>query len=85
MDNEPTTAFEQGREMVDFLKYALHYHIGQEWNMTNVPPNEHLSCVKEQLERAFLITDIHAQHALQQTTATHLSGATVAICLLQVR
>ena len=62
-----------GRDTVDFLEEALHGNIAQELNMDDN------TSIHNKLERAFLITDAESKMSGIQT-----SGATVAICLIQV-
>lgn len=64
-----------GRDMVDFLEHSLSRHLAQELLLED----ETISTQKR-LERAFLVTDIHAQHA-----GISSSGATVACCIIKVR
>ncbi len=64
----------KGREMVDYLEHGLSYHVAQELQFQDD------ASIPERLERAFLMADIHSKQ-LGITT----SGATVAICLIQVR
>jgi serine/threonine protein phosphatase PrpC len=79
--------------MVDFLKFALHHHVAAEINHLEEKQNAS-GCDNSgsnnssgsstdlalALERAFLITDIHAKHV-----GISSSGATVAMCLIKVR
>lgn len=62
-----------GREIVNFLEHGLSFHVAQEMAI------EDESDIQTRLQRAFLITDIHARHAGVLT-----SGATVAACLIKV-
>jgi hypothetical protein len=64
-----------GRDMAEFLEHALSYHIAQEW-MTNSDDED----ATIRLERAFLTTDVHAK-----ALGIESSGATVSICMIQVR
>jgi serine/threonine protein phosphatase PrpC len=81
--------------MVDFLKFALHHHVAAEINHLEEKQNASSGCGDNNssssssgssadlalaLERAFLITDIHAKHV-----GISSSGATVAMCLIKVR
>lgn len=63
-----------GREIVNFLEHGLSYHVAQEMAVDDE------SDIQTRLQRAFLMTDIHARHAGVLT-----SGATVAACLVKVR
>jgi hypothetical protein len=85
-----------GREMVDFLRHALEYHVARELRAAAASQATHAAAAAAPhlhststtttrrqclaLENAFLLADIHA-HAV----GIHSSGATVAVCLLQVR
>lgn len=61
-----------GREMADFLKYALSFHVAEELNANN-------GCsVHSQIGRAFLAADAHAKFI-----GIHTSGSTVALCLME--
>jgi hypothetical protein len=66
--------------MVDFLQHGLSYHVAQELNNSARSSSSEAVSVPECLERAFLMADIHAKHA-----GVILSGATVSVCLIQVR
>jgi hypothetical protein len=59
---------------VNFLEHGLSFHVAQELAF------EDDSDIQTRLQRAFLMTDIHARHAGVLT-----SGATVAACLVKVR
>lgn len=61
-----------GRRMVEFLKHALEFHVAQEMQVHDG------ASLEEQITRAFLITDAHAQ-SIGITT----SGATVALLLIR--
>jgi glucokinase len=88
-----------GREMVDFLRHALEYHVARELRAaatasaaaasasdptTTTYPTSTTTTTSTMrrlaLENAFLLADIHAQ-----AVGIHSSGATAAVCLLQVR
>jgi hypothetical protein len=81
--------FFPGREMVDFLRHALEYHVARELRAaasasaviapTSTAPST-TTRRRLALENAFLLADIHAQ-----AVGIHSSGATVAVCLIQVR
>lgn len=62
-----------GRDMVDFLEHALSHHLAQELLIDESVP------LSTRLERAFLVTDIHALRS-----GITSSGATVACCVIQV-
>ena len=59
--------------MVEYLEHGLSFHIAQELSYKDD------ATILERLERAFLMADIHSRQ-LGVTT----SGATVAVCLVQV-
>lgn len=63
-----------GRDMVEYLEHGLSFHVAQELKC-----HEDDATILERLERAFLMADIHSKQ-LGITT----SGATVAVCLVQV-
>lgn len=58
---------------MNFLEHGLSFHVAQELAV------EDESDIQTRLQRAFLMTDIHARHAGVLT-----SGATVAACLVKV-
>ena len=62
-----------GRDMVEYLHEALSFHVAQELSHNDGDD------LPTKLERAFLIADIHSK-----TVGVQLSGATVAMCLIQV-
>ena len=59
--------------MVEYLHEALSFHVAQELSHNDGDD------LPTKLERAFLIADIHSK-----TVGVQLSGATVAMCLIQV-
>jgi hypothetical protein len=59
---------------VNFLVHALPFHVASELNENTNDPG-----IPKQLERAFLMADLHAKQA-----GVLASGATVAICLVKV-
>lgn len=59
---------------MNFLEHGLSFHVAQELAV------EDESDIPTRIQRAFLMTDIHARHAGVLT-----SGATVATCLIKVR
>lgn len=66
-----------GRDTVDFLKYGLQHHVATEWDYHHDDVSANHPATK--LERAFLITDIHANQS-----GIVSSGSTVALCLIKV-
>lgn len=58
---------------MNFLEHGLSFHVAQELAIDDD------SDIQTRLQRAFLMTDIHARHAGVMT-----SGATVAACLVKV-
>ena len=62
-----------GRDMVEYLEDGLSYHVAQE-----LAHGDNAS-MTTRLERAFLMADIHSKQL-----GVTMSGATVAMCLVQV-
>jgi serine/threonine protein phosphatase PrpC len=63
-----------GRDMVDFLEHSMSHHLAHELLV-----DDDTLPVQTRLERAFLLTDIHAQQS-----GISSSGSTVACCTVEV-
>jgi hypothetical protein len=66
---------DKGRDMVDFLHHGLSFHLAREFNYKDDDAD-----IKVRIERAFLMTDIHARKI-----GVMSSGSTVALCLIKVQ